>query len=166
MTNTQSCSEVVLKVDTVGRVRTPKEKQDAMVAAYAGSGMTGQQFAAFCGVKYSTLMSWAGKARRANRASVGMGKPGGMSWVEATIEPEGRVNGEGLSITIGSVVRLEVFNSRQAALAGEVIRSLGEARPCWVFPGACGCSWRWSRATCARATRGCRRWPGRFWART
>lgn len=26
--------------------------------------MTGQHFAAFCGVKYSTLMSWVGKARR------------------------------------------------------------------------------------------------------
>ena len=92
--------------------------------------MTGQQFAAFCGVKYSTLMSWVGKARRASKPGVELGKSEGMSWVEATLEPGSPGNGEGLSIEIGNGVRLEVFNSRQAALAGEVIRSLGVVRPC------------------------------------
>jgi len=38
-------------------VRTPREKQEAIISAYRGSGMTGQQFAAYVGVKYSTLMS-------------------------------------------------------------------------------------------------------------
>ncbi len=50
MTTTQSGKEVVLKVDAEGRVRTPKEKQEEILAAYGGSRMTGQQFAAFCGV--------------------------------------------------------------------------------------------------------------------
>lgn len=130
MTNTQSCQEVVLKVDTAGRVRTPKEKQEEIVTAYGGSGMTGQQFAAYVGVKYSTLMNWVGKARRANKADGEMSNPGVMSWVEATLEPESRGKGEGLIIEIGTGVRLEVFNSRQAVLAGEVIRSLEVARPC------------------------------------
>ena len=35
MTNTQSGKEVVLKVDTEGRVRTPKEKQEEILAAWA-----------------------------------------------------------------------------------------------------------------------------------
>ena len=100
------------------------------LTAYGGSGMTGQQFAAFCGVKYSTLMSWVGKARRANKSGGETGKLAGMSWVEATVEPGRTGNGEGLIIEIGTGVRLEVFNSRQAALAGEVIRSLEVARPC------------------------------------
>ena len=130
MTNTQSCKEVVLKVDTEGRVRTPKEKQEEILAAYGGSGMTGQQFAAFCGVKYSTLMSWVGKARRANKRGGEPSKPAGMSWVEATLEPGRSGNEEGLIIEIGNGVRLEVFISRQAALAGEVIRSLEVVRPC------------------------------------
>ncbi len=47
MTNTQSSNEVVLKVDTLGRVRTPRDKQEAIVSAYRGSGMTGQQFATY-----------------------------------------------------------------------------------------------------------------------
>ena len=128
MTNTQSGKEVVLKVDTEGRVRTPKEKQEEILAAYGGSGMTGQQFAAFCGVKYSTLMSWVGKARRAKKP--GGERSTGMSWVEATLEPGSPGSREVLVIEIGTGVRLEVFNSRQAALAGEVIRSLEAARPC------------------------------------
>ena len=121
---------MVLKVDTEGRVRTPKEKQEEILAAYGASGMTGQQFAAFCGVKDSTLMSWVGKARRANKRGGETGKPGGLSWVEATLGPEDSGKGEGLGIEIGNGVRLEVFNSRQAVLAGEVIRSLGVMRPC------------------------------------
>lgn len=130
MTNKQSGKEVVLKVDTEGRVRTPKEKQEEILAAYWGSGMTGRQFASFCGVKYATLMSWVGKARRANKSGVETDRPAGMSWVEATLEPGSRGKGEGLSIEIGRGIRLEVFNSRQAVLAGEVIRSLGEMGPC------------------------------------
>ena len=129
MTITQGTSEV-LKIDTVGRVRTPREKQEESLAAYGGSGMTGQQFAGFCGVKYSTLMSWVGKARRANKPGGELSKPAAMSWVEATVEAERSGSGEGLIIQIGNGVRLEVFNSRQAALASEVIRSLEVVRPC------------------------------------
>ena len=130
MTITESTSEV-LKVDTLGRVRTPREKQEAILSAYCGSGMTGQQFAAYVGVKYSTLMSWVGKEQKGRRAGQEIcKKPAVLNWVEATVEAERSGKGEGLSIEIGREVRLEVFNSRQAALAGEVIRSLEAARPC------------------------------------
>ena len=130
MTNTQSCSEVVLKVDTQGRVRTPKEKQEEILVAYGGSGMTGQQFAAYAGVKYSTLMGWVGKARRANKRSAESGKRAGLRWVEATLEPARPSNGEALVIKIGNGVHVEVCNSRQAILAGAVIRSLEGERSC------------------------------------
>jgi len=129
MTIPQGTSEV-LKVDTLGRVKTPREKQEEILAAYVGSGMTGQQFAAFCGVKYSTLMSWVGKARRANKGGGELNTPAGMSWVEATVESSRSEQGEGLSIEIGGGVRVEVFNSRQAGLAAELIRALGVVRSC------------------------------------
>ena len=124
MTITQGSSEI-LKVDTVGRVRTPKEKQEQIIAAYGGSGMTGQQFAAYAGVKYSTLMSWVGKARKSGREIC---KPAVMSWVEATVESGSET--QGLRVEIGREVRLEVINSRQAALAAELICSLGVVKPC------------------------------------
>ena len=63
MTVMESGSEI-LKVDEVGRVRTPPEKREAMLAEYDRSGMTGAQFARFVGVRYSTLMYWLQKRRK------------------------------------------------------------------------------------------------------
>ena len=54
----------ILKVDEVGRVRTPPEKREAMLAEYDRSGMTGAQFARFVGVRYPTLMYWLQKRRK------------------------------------------------------------------------------------------------------
>jgi hypothetical protein len=129
MTNTQSSTEI-LRVDKEGRVRTPKEKQEEILAAYGGSGMTGRQFAQYAGVKYSTLMNWLGKSRRARTPGQEICKAPGMSWVEAMVEQEGCGQGEALSVEIGSSVRMRVTSRRQAVLAGELIRSLGEVQPC------------------------------------
>jgi hypothetical protein len=129
MTNTQSSTEI-LKVDTVGRVRTPKEKREETLTAYGGSGMTGRQFAEYAGVKYSTLMNWLGKSRRARTAAQEICKTPGLSWVEAMVEEGGCGQGEVVCVEIGSSVRMRVSSPRQAALAGEVIRCLGVVRPC------------------------------------
>ena len=37
----------ILKVDEVGRIQTPPEKREALLAEYDRSGMTGAQFARF-----------------------------------------------------------------------------------------------------------------------
>jgi hypothetical protein len=129
MTNTQISTEV-LKVDTQGRVRVPKAKQDEILAGYESSGMTGQQFAAYAGVKYSTLMSWVGKSRKAKQPGQEIGKPSGMNWVEAVVEDGRERNEEGLSVEIGGRVVLRVVNTHQAGLAVEIIRLLGVARSC------------------------------------
>ena len=51
-----------------------------------------------------------------------------MKWVEATVENGSE--GEALIVEIGKNVRMQVSNTRQAALAGEIIRALGVVRPC------------------------------------
>jgi transposase-like protein len=122
----EALSTQVLKVDGAGRVRTPREKREQIVEAYESSGMTGRQFAEYCGVRYSTLMSWAKRH----------GKTGGMprrndlaggGWVEALIEEpkEGA-----LELSVGSIVRMQVGSMRQAELAGAVLRSLGLTGSC------------------------------------
>ena len=74
MTVMESGSEI-LKVDEVGRVRTPPEKREAMLAEYDRSGMTGAQFARFVGVRYSTLMYWLQKRRKEAGQSEQMATP-------------------------------------------------------------------------------------------
>lgn len=59
----------VLKVDEAGRVQTPREKRGEIVAAFESSGMTGRQFATYCGVRYSTLMCWVKRYRKKKRAT-------------------------------------------------------------------------------------------------
>ena len=129
MTNTQISTEV-LKVDTQGRVRVPKAKQDEILAGYESSGMTRQQFAAFAGVKYSTLMSWVVKSRKAKQPGQEICKQTGINWMEAVVEDGRGQDEEGLSVQIGGSVVLRVANSHQAGLAVEIIRSLGVTRSC------------------------------------
>jgi hypothetical protein len=51
----------IWKVDEAGRVRTPPEKREALLAEFDRSGMKGAQFARFSGVRYPTLMNWLQK---------------------------------------------------------------------------------------------------------
>ena len=128
MTITPNTNEV-LKVDTLGRVRTPQSKREEILSAYAGSGMTGQQFAAYVGMKYSTLMSWIGDARRKSAPVEGKkASASALSWVEAMVEDD--IEGEALSVEIGGEVKMRVATKKQATMAGEIIRSLGVLRAC------------------------------------
>lgn len=124
----ENVAALVLKVEGGGRVRTPKRKQEEVVAAYEASGMTGARFAASCGVKYSTLMRWVAEHGRRKFPTVEAGA--GSRWVEAVMEREDVREDVGLAVEIGPFVRLRVANRRQAELAGEVLRALGVAGRC------------------------------------
>lgn len=124
----ENVAALVLKVEEGGRVRTPRRKQEEIVAAYEASGMTGTRFAASCGVKYSTLMSWVARHGRRKFPTVEAGA--GTRWVEAVMEREDLREDVGLAVEIGPSVRLRVVNRRQAELAGEVLRALGVAGRC------------------------------------
>jgi transposase-like protein len=130
MTVMESGSEI-LKVDEVGRVRTPPEKREAMLAEYERSGMTGAQFARFVGVRYSTLMYWLQKRRKEagqgeERANLRKDHP---RWLEASVEGE-VPRTENVVVELGDGVRMLVGTRRQAILAGEVLRALGLGRGC------------------------------------
>ena len=92
----------ILKVDEAGRVQTPPEKREVMLAEYDRSGMTGAQFARFVGVRYSTLMYWLQKRRKeaggsGSRAACGQDHP---RWLEARVEGEAP-NSENLVVESG-----------------------------------------------------------------
>ena len=87
MTVMESGSEI-LKVDEVGRVRTPPEKREALLAEFDRSGMTGAQFARFTGVRYPTLMNWLQKRRKEAGQSDQMAarSQDHPRWLEARVE--------------------------------------------------------------------------------
>jgi len=126
----ESGSEI-LKVDEVGRVRTPPERREAMLAEYERSGMTGAQFARFVGVRYSTLMYWLQKRRKEAGQSEQMVRPrqDHPGWLEARVEGE-VPKSENVVVEMGGGVRMLVGNRAQAALAGELLRAMGLGRGC------------------------------------
>jgi hypothetical protein len=68
---------LILKTDERGRVRLPKQRQEALLDAFEKSGMSGQAFAAWAGVKYPTFAHWWAKRRKQRQ-----GPAESKGWVE------------------------------------------------------------------------------------
>ncbi|MCH8476168.1 MAG: hypothetical protein LAT55_13180 [Opitutales bacterium] len=60
---------LILKTDTLGRVRMPRERREAILDEFESSGMSGQAFAKRIGVKYPTFASWRQQRRRRQSGS-------------------------------------------------------------------------------------------------
>lgn len=64
MTSTDSKSEQLLKLDSLGRVRTSPAKRDEILDAFEASGMSGASFAKQHGIRYSTFAYWVQRRRK------------------------------------------------------------------------------------------------------
>jgi len=133
MTNTQLGVERgdILIQDSKGRVRTPRERREALLEEYERSGMSGLAFAEHTGIKYSTFASWIQKRRRrelADQKAPVMSKP--VQWVEAVVSYQAGSEGSSaaLLIELSGGAKMQIGDSRGAMLAAEVLRYLGEAR--------------------------------------
>jgi len=125
--------EQILKTDTLGRVRTPRERREALLEEFAKSGMSGTKFAEYIGVKYQTFASWRQQRRHRDApAAPGESAPAAGSplrWVEALLEGPGtqdRRSAVALQVHLPGGARLEVADGAQAALAAELLRALGK----------------------------------------
>src|SRR5580698_1538008 len=63
MTSTVPADQIV-KVDRIGRIKTPRERREALLVEFDRSGMSGQQCAKWAGSKYGTFIPWVQKRRR------------------------------------------------------------------------------------------------------
>jgi hypothetical protein len=130
MTDTTSTTGTcqVLPVDTRGRVRVSAQRREVLLGQFDKSGMTGKRFAAFAGINYQTLCGWVQRRRKAaaNQGSV-MTEPRSLQWVEATVEGEtAPAPRRGvLVVHLNGWARMEIADPMSAALAAEVLRSLG-----------------------------------------
>ncbi len=50
--------EIILKTDSLGRVRTPVARKEALLAEYERSGLPASKFARMAGVNYQTFATW------------------------------------------------------------------------------------------------------------
>ena len=119
----------VLKTDTLGRVRTPVARREALLDEFDGSGMSGVKFAEYIGIKYQTFASWVQMRRR--RRAAASGPP--LQWVEAVIEEghaaAGREAGA-LSVQLPGGARLQISDARQTALAARLLQALAREAVC------------------------------------
>ena len=123
-------SEQILKVDTVGRVWTPREQRDAAVDEFERSGMPASKFAERIGVKYSTFATWAHQRRKARGCGDAVreqrGGPAALKWVEAVpdeVKPSPAACA--LVVHLPGGARMEIADGPQVAIAAGLLRALG-----------------------------------------
>ena len=128
--NTTPTEETILKTDGLGRVRTPKERREALLDEFERSGLTAQKFAALVGIKYQTFATWAQKRRRSRGAPVQPSKHSApadsVRWLEAVVQaaqPAGAM-AHGLVVELRSGARVEITHAKQVPLAAALLRAL------------------------------------------
>src|SRR5436190_15901437 len=77
----------LLRQDSRSRVRTSRERREALLAEYDRSGLSGAQFARLTGIKYQTFIGWLHARRRAAGTAAAVGKRKPVKWVEAVVSP-------------------------------------------------------------------------------
>jgi hypothetical protein len=75
----------ILKRDAAGRVRTPRERREAILEEFDKSGMSGQKFAKWAGMKYTTFANWLQQRRKQCQAPTGAKATEEVRWVEAVV---------------------------------------------------------------------------------
>jgi hypothetical protein len=132
----------IVKVDRIGRIKTPRERREALLAEFDRSGMSGQQFAKWAGIKYGTFITWVQKRRRKGAPGQAEDKPvaaGGnaeVRWVEAVMEnatakkSELNTNATVMIVQVPGGVRLELGEERHVLWAAKLLRHLDVPGPC------------------------------------
>ncbi len=131
--NTTSVGEVVLKQDVLGRVKTPKERREALLDEFEKSGLTGQKFAELAGIKYQTFATWAQKRRRQRGVYPALKRPKQVRWLEAVAEPSlglasNTDDKSPLVLELPGGAKVQINDAKEAALAAVLLRAL--ATPC------------------------------------
>ena len=123
MTFMQSAA-IILKSDGVGRVRTPVERQVAMVREFERSGLSGARFAALAGVKYQTFASWR---RRHGRGTSDRPYKPRLKFVEAVVAaspPPRSTADSGLMVRLPGGASLSIHQGSQVRLAAQLLKAL------------------------------------------
>jgi transposase len=126
----------ILKRDTAGRVRTPRERREALLVEFDRSGMSGQKFAAWAGMKYTTFANWLQRRRKQRQSPSGAKGTDAVQWVQAVVgnrlrqKPGVKPGAVGLIVHGPGGVRIEIHEEKQVDWAAKLLRSLDGAESC------------------------------------
>jgi hypothetical protein len=119
MTSTHSLTKV-LKTDTEGRIRTPGEDRESLLALYDQGSMSGAAFARTYGLRYSTFMGWLRKRRMATPNE----QPGPL-FREVVLKSAAPLP-DGLLVELPLGVRVRLERADQIAVIAALSRQLHE----------------------------------------
>ena len=133
-------TEHILRVDCFGRVTTTRERREALLAEFDRSGMSGQRFAKWAGIKYPTWASWVQK-RRKKAGSISWPKAKSKAgtkvrWLEAVVAKSvpqqqcDQAETSGIIVQGPGGVRIEVCDAKQVSLAVQLLRELDGKHRC------------------------------------
>ena len=129
MTNMMAPVEI-LKTDGAGRVRTPKERRQTLLAEFESSGLSGARFAALAGIKYQTFAGWVARRKRSAVTRVPDQSVNQVRWLEAVVTDAQQATSaqQPLKVHLPGGAWLEVADGRHAGLAAVLVRALD--KPC------------------------------------
>lgn len=130
--NTTAVGELVLKTDTLGRVRTPLARREQLLDEFEQSGLSGKKFAELLGLKYQTFATWAQKRRRRRGpppvTKVSARTTDKVRWLEAVVEEAQRSGPQSsLVLELPGGAKAQIADAKQAALAAALLRALESA---------------------------------------
>jgi len=114
---------VLVTMDSRGRVRASKEQRRAILAEFERSGISAAQFAKVTGLKYSTLAGWLQRYRRAKPKAASRR----LRLLEAVLDPshpKERTSEHVLIVHLPGQVRIELSALAQVPLVSELIKAL------------------------------------------
>jgi hypothetical protein len=122
----------ILRADCFGRVTTTREWRAALLAEFDQSGMSGQQFAKWAGVKYPTWASWVQKRRKegANSFAEGQAKGERQDALAGSGDGEGQSTG-GIGVSEAALGDLGSVLPRVDASCKAIRKSIQVFRIYW-----------------------------------
>jgi hypothetical protein len=128
--------ERLLRTDCRGRVRTPAKRRKALLAEFAGSGLSARKFAALVGVRYSTFAHWVQLFRKAGGEVAPLRAVSPLAeavvpvrWMEAIVEDHGAPAAappRGLCLRLPGGAQMEIVAADQVKLAAQLLRTLAD----------------------------------------
>ena len=122
MSNSHSSTTSIIKSDCAGRTRYSSQYKHEVLAAFDTSSLSAPQFAAQCGLKYSTFAAWIAAAKRQHRDTASVQNRPTFLLAELAPAIETQLGGLEVCLPGGAVAR--ITSRDQLPLVVELLRQL------------------------------------------